>query len=139
MAAISGVKGKVTIGGSMQSTFIHKWSMTFTRDVFDVSTFDNATNDAEFIGGMMGAVGTVEGFVSDNQAATPKSPPSLADLQTEDDAGDAGYQFSLADGTKEYDFTGIVSNFAIQHSKVDGPVPFTASIESTGAITVTNT
>lgn len=135
MAAITGTKGKVTVGGtSIQSVLIRKWTLTFTRDLHDISNFDSATNEAEFLGGMMGAVGAIEGFVDGSVA----DPPILTDLQNEDSIGTANWKLSLVDGTKEYDFTAIVSNFSIQHDKVAGPVPFTATFESTGTIGITN-
>lgn len=130
MGAITGVKGLVTLvpathGG--QTILITRWNGTFDRELHEISSFDDQTNEREFVGGAYHMTGTIEGTVDD--AATPL----LAQLQAEDSVGNSGFQLDLVSGARFYSMTAIFSNLTVESTK-NALATFSMAFESSGDV-----
>lgn len=127
MAAVTGVKGAVVIPGThgIPTALVTRWTMSVEREVFDISNFDNATNERTKLGGMVHIVGTLEGIVDST------TTPPLTDLIKEDSLGIAALQLEIdAGATKNYSFSAIITSLAFDIPKA-GVATFVASFEST--------
>lgn len=133
MASLTGVRGNVTVtaGFGAPVALFTRWQGSVDREVFEISSFDDATNERVKLGGMMHMVGTAEGTI--DSATTP----ALTDFLAEDTTGVAGFVVSLISGVKEYGFKAILSNLSIDVAKT-GVQTFTLAFESVDAITVVN-
>lgn len=136
MAALTGAKGMITLPTTVvladQALLITRWSASFERDIFDISSFAPApVNGREKLGGMMVLVGTCEGPV--DGAATP----IIDKMQEEDYAGVTGFKFTL-DTTPvttdaEYKFSAIIESLELDVPK-NGITRYSLAFRSTKAV-----
>lgn len=131
VAAHTGVDGNVTFAGGAVSGEIFRWSADFQRDIHDVTTFAAATNVRKKLGGMLHATGTFEAWFDG-------TTPALTDfLDTNELGATLQLDVETTPATKgRYAFLAILSNVAITTEKT-GMVAITATFESSGTITVT--
>lgn len=128
MAVHTGVLGSIASAGAELTGFdLFKWSLSIDREALDVSSWSNATNARDFVGGMYGGTGSFEGFLIAATAAT------LPPIDTENDTGSA---FTLIATTgREYTFTGIITNMSPAAEK-QGLTTVSGTFTVNGAITI---
>jgi hypothetical protein len=131
MAALSGVKGKVTLpAGVAQAALINRWTASLDRQVFDISSFDSGVNERDKLGGPVHLTGTIEGVVDGTQMIL------IAQMQEEDLVSTAVFLLVVQTGAVldgQLIFNGALSNTSLDVPK-GGVQTFSAAFESTGII-----
>jgi hypothetical protein len=110
MATVTGVLGGITLPENTGAFHLNKWVLNTDREIHDISSWINATNAREKIGGMYEGNGSFEGFLSSGVAAV------LTQMETENSAG--GEFVCTATTGRTYTFDGIISNYTFGSEKV---------------------
>jgi hypothetical protein len=134
MAAFIGIKGSIALGTAAPSDLIsggahallaNRWEADEQTERHDVTPFSSTTRHRVSIPGLHKLTGMASGFLDDT---TPHDATWLT-------AATNGETFTMTATTgRTYSFPGGLSNFRIQNSN-DAPATWSASFESTGAIT----
>lgn len=135
MATITGVGGSVTIPAGANTPGQHisfgRWTADETRDVHDITGFDDAGNRRVKLGGMMRLKGTAEGIIEVNVSTTSGTPSFVA--TNDDGQAVAGFVLQQAPGDT-LSFSGRIGNVSPTVDK-RGLATCTISFSSSGVIT----
>jgi hypothetical protein len=130
MAALSGTRGSITFPNAITgalATLSFRWTAEFDRAVHDVTPFSPDGNARVHIPDVHMIRGTCEGYLDDTV------PFQMTPFQA---VADVPGNFTLAYGSRQYTFAGLLSNFS-PSAEVGQPARWTASFVSSGTITAT--
>jgi predicted secreted protein len=125
MAIVSGVLGTITLnkastglnaaGQSTSNLHVSGWTLNLSQDMLEVTSWDNASNAREYIGGMSTGTGTATVLYDSGQAIDHASTGNITVLNEENKAP-ASFVLT-ATTARTYTFDGLVSGFSITSEK----------------------
>jgi len=104
MAIVTGVGGAVTLPGGELSANFNRWTASFDREVFDVTSFDDSGSGRVKLGGLHDLKFTAEAYLAG-------AAPALGTMVTEASGPTAGFLLRFKSGSSNgYSFSGIINN-----------------------------
>lgn len=135
MAVVTGVLGTVSLNEALTglktttttaNLHVSGWTLNMTQDALETTTWDNASNAREYIGGL--ATGTGSATVLFDSAIKLHTANAVLVISEENKAA-AEFVLTATSG-RTYTFDGLISRFSIESSKAglyQGTIDFQVS------------
>ncbi len=143
MAVVTGILGTISLneattglrilGDSTSNLHVSGWTLNLTQDALETTTWDNAVNAREYVGGLSTGTGSAT-VLFDSTNAIVKNSTNNTTVLAEFNVAAASFVLT-ATTSRTYTFNGNVSGFSIESSKA-GLYQGTVEFQVSGDVTI---